>query len=72
MRKKYREIFHEFKPYRLEFILGPAAKLFEAILELFLPILMGKIVDTGFSSESRGLFFGTPALTRRYERIIRI
>lgn len=62
MKKKYREIFHEFKPYRLEFILGPAAKLFEAILELFLPILMGKIVDTGFSSESKGFIVRTALL----------
>jgi len=62
MRKKYREIFHEFRPYRMEFILGPAAKLFEAILELILPILMGKIVDTGFSSESRGFILRTALL----------
>ncbi|MBR5975599.1 MAG: ABC transporter ATP-binding protein [Clostridiales bacterium] len=62
MRKKYREIFHEFRPYRMEFILGPAAKLFEAILELILPILMGKIVDTGFSSESRGFIVRTACL----------
>ena len=62
MRKKYRELFHEMKPYRREFILGPAAKLFEAILELFLPILMGKIVDTGFSSESKGFIVRTAFL----------
>ena len=62
MKKKYREIFREFKPYRLEFILGPAAKLFEAILELFLPILMGKIVDTGFSSDSKGFIVRTALL----------
>ena len=62
MRKKYRAIFHEFRPYRMEFILGPAAKLFEAILELILPILMGKIVDTGFSSESRGFILRTALL----------
>ena len=46
----------------MEFILGPAAKLFEAILELILPILMGKIVDTGFSSESRGFIVRTACL----------
>ncbi|MBO4928724.1 MAG: ABC transporter ATP-binding protein [Clostridiales bacterium] len=62
MIKKYRKIFHEFRPYRMEFILGPAAKLFEAILELFLPILMGKIVDTGFSAESRGFIVRTALL----------
>ena len=62
MIKKYRKIFHEFRPYRMEFILGPAAKLFEAVLELFLPILMGRIVDTGFSSESRGFIVRTALL----------
>ena len=62
MMKKYRQLFNEFRPYRKEFIVGPAAKLFEAILELFLPILMGKIVDTGFSSESRGFIVRTALL----------
>lgn len=52
--KKYREIFKEMRPYRWAFILGPAMKLLEAILELILPILMGRIVDTGFSSDSHG------------------
>ncbi|MBO4496219.1 MAG: ABC transporter ATP-binding protein [Clostridiales bacterium] len=59
---KYKHIFHEMKDFRKEFIIGPAAKLFEAILELFLPILMGKIVDTGFSSESRGFIVRTALL----------
>ena len=60
--KKYRHILKECRPYRLEFILGPAAKLFEAILELILPVLMGKIVDTGFSSDSRGFIVRTAFL----------
>ena len=60
--KKYRHILKECRPYRLEFILGPAAKLFEAILELILPVLMGKIVDTGFSSDSRGFIVRTALL----------
>ncbi len=42
--------------------MGPAAKLFEAILELILPVLMGKIVDTGFSSDSRGFIIRTALL----------
>lgn len=60
--KKYREIFKEIRPYRKEFFLGPLAKLFEAILELFLPILMGRIVDTGFDSGSRGYIVRTACL----------
>ena len=35
------------KPYIKETIIGSGAKLFEAILELLLPILMGKIIDIG-------------------------
>lgn len=60
--KKYRHIFHEMRDFRKEFIIGPAAKLFEAILELFLPILMGKMVDTGYSAESRGFIIRTALL----------
>ena len=35
------------KSYRLIFILGSAAKLTEAILELYLPLLMANIIDIG-------------------------
>lgn len=35
------------KPFKKEFILGPFFKLIEAILELFIPIVMAKIIDTG-------------------------
>ena len=35
------------KPYMKETILGAGAKLIEAILELLLPIFMGKIIDIG-------------------------
>ena len=62
MKQKYRYIFQECRPYRREFILGPAAKLFEAVLELILPYLMGRIVDTGFSSDSRGFIVRTALL----------
>jgi len=59
---KYKHIFHEMKAYRKQFIIGPAAKLFEAVLELFIPFLMGKMVDTGFTSESRGYIVRTALL----------
>ena len=36
-----------FKKYKLQFIMGPAFKLAEAILELFVPIVMSKIIDVG-------------------------
>ena len=34
-------------PFKKDFILGPFFKLIEAILELFIPIVMAKIIDTG-------------------------
>ena len=33
------------KPYIKETVIGSGAKLFEAILELLLPIFMGKIIE---------------------------
>lgn len=35
------------RPYMKETVIGSGAKLFEAILELLLPIFMGKIIDIG-------------------------
>ncbi|WP_346889678.1 ABC transporter ATP-binding protein [Clostridium sp. UBA1056] len=35
------------RPYIKETVIGAGAKLFEAILELLLPLLMGKIIDIG-------------------------
>ena len=35
------------KPYMKETVIGSGAKLFEAVLELLLPIFMGKIIDIG-------------------------
>ena len=42
------------KPYRLQFIIGPAFKLLEAILELFMPIMMALIVDKGIPAGDTG------------------
>jgi len=40
-------LFRYLKPYRKQCILGPAFKLTEAVLELFLPLMMAKIIDVG-------------------------
>lgn len=40
------------RPYRKEFILGPAAKLIEAVIELILPLLMAHIIDFGVSANN--------------------
>lgn len=38
------------KKFKKQFILGPAFKLSEAILELFIPLIMAKIVDVGIAN----------------------
>lgn len=38
------------RPYMKETIVGSGAKLFEAILELLLPLFMGKIIDIGIKN----------------------
>ncbi len=42
------------KPYRPQFIIGPAFKLVEAILELFMPIMMALIIDKGIPAGDAG------------------
>lgn len=42
-----KKLLYYMKPFKKEFILGPFFKLIEAILELFIPIVMAKIIDTG-------------------------
>lgn len=43
------------KDYKKECIIGPLCKLFEAILELLVPLVMADIIDTGL-----GTLYGTP------------
>jgi len=47
------------KPYRKEFIIGPSFKLFEAVLELFLPVLMAGIIDTGIANRDTDYIYRT-------------
>lgn len=35
------------KPYRVQCVLGPFFKLVEAVLELYLPLLMAQVIDKG-------------------------
>ncbi len=37
------------KGYKKEVIIGPLCKLFEAILELFVPLVMANIIDVGIN-----------------------
>lgn len=41
------KLIHFMEDYKKEAILGPIFKLIEAILELFIPIVMAKIIDVG-------------------------
>ncbi len=60
--KPLKKLLSNFKGYYKQLILGPTFKLAEAILELFIPVLMADIIDTGIKSGdinyiiSRGLF----------------
>ena len=42
------------KDYKKECIIGPLCKLFEAILELFVPLVMADIIDTGIANRDAG------------------
>lgn len=42
------------KDYKKESILGPLFKLLEASFELFVPLVMAAIIDTGIANEDRG------------------
>lgn len=46
-------IGHFLKPYKKLLIIGPAFKLLEAILELFLPFFMAKVIDVGLKNGDR-------------------
>ncbi|HHU65537.1 ABC transporter ATP-binding protein [Streptococcus sp.] len=49
-----RELSRYFKGYLKETILGPLFKLFEASLELLVPIIIARIVDTIIPSDDKG------------------
>ena len=45
------KLIYFMKDYKKEAILGPIFKLIEAILELFIPIVMAKIIDVGVANK---------------------
>ncbi|MFV0401029.1 MAG: ABC transporter ATP-binding protein [Oscillospiraceae bacterium] len=47
------------KPYKWQFTIGSAAKLAEAFLELYLPILMAQILDVGIPSGDKSQILAT-------------
>ena len=42
------------KDYKKECIIGPLCKLFEAVLELFVPLVMANIIDVGIANRDAG------------------
>ncbi len=42
------------KGYRVEAVLGPLFKLFEATLELIVPLIIANIIDTGIATQDKG------------------
>ena len=50
------------KPYLKETILAPLFKLFEAILELLVPLIMAVIIDKGIENQDTSLILGQGAL----------
>lgn len=50
------------KSYRKQFILGPIFKLLEAILELFLPLYLAQLIDTGLLKHDKTAIFTNTAM----------
>ena len=50
------------KPYLKETILAPLFKLFEAILELFVPLIMAVIIDKGIENQDMSLILSQGAI----------
>ena len=47
-------LFPYLKPYRRHCVLGPLFKLIEAVLELYLPLLMARVIDRGVATGNTG------------------
>ena len=54
------------KPYTLQSILGPLFKLLEALLELFVPLVVADIIDTGIASGDSGYLLRRCLLHHRF------
>ena len=52
-------LFSFLKPYRKECVLAPLFKLLEALLELFVPLLMAAIIDKGIMASDNGYVLRT-------------
>lgn len=49
-----KKLLYYLKEYKKESVLGPLFKLLEATLELFVPLVVAAIIDTGIGNQDRG------------------
>lgn len=52
--KSIKRLLPFLKPYRKHCIAGPVFKLIEAILELYLPLIMARVIDQGVATGDSG------------------
>ena len=57
-----KKLFVYMKGYRTECVLAPLFKLIEALLELFVPVLVADIIDLGIGAGDRSFVFGNGAV----------
>ena len=50
---KITSLFSYLKPYAGRSVVGALFKLFEAILELYMPMLMVKVIDVGIANNDK-------------------
>lgn len=62
MEGKMRELLRFLKDYRKESVLAPLFKLLEASFELFVPLVMAKMIDDGIVSRDYGIIAGMGAV----------
>ena len=53
MRKYMRSLLKYLKDYKKESILAPVFKMLEASFELFVPLVMAAIIDTGIANHDK-------------------
>ena len=54
LEKNLKKLLKYLKNYKKEAVLGPLFKLFEATLELIVPLIVALIIDRGIEGQNRG------------------
>ncbi len=53
-----KKILEFIKPYKVQAVMAPLFKMLEAIFELFVPLVMAAIIDTGIANDDKPYIFG--------------